>query len=340
MPEEPAPPPEVAAASPWLRQGQWLEVNGRLDEALTCYDRALAAAGQDPHAGSVAWMNRGSALQRYGEPGRTEAALVAYDQAIALQRSLSLADEPARRVSLSAALMNRGLLLHRLHGVERATEALAASQEAGSLLQPLLAADAPIVVRRNLGGICVNRANLLLDLDDHAAGAAAARDALAWIAAVERIDFDCAGVGLMARRALCDALGRQLVAAGADQEAVAAAASDTVDDALALARHWSASGGAAFAPLVARLYLYGARLYRAHQPQFLGEFLLEQLEAAPAPELFEIAAAALADALADLQRPRPLVAGVPATERVLATARALRTAQARLDALAPAPLPA
>lgn len=335
-------PPADLAATPWLREGQRLEGSGRLDAALACYDQALAAAGQDAHASSVAWMNRGSALQRYGDPGRTAAALAAYDAAIARQRRLPLAGDAGRRISLAAALMNRALLLHRLHGVGRAADAFAAGAEAGALLQPLLIADTPFVVRRNFGGICVNRANLLLDLGDHAAADAAAHEALALVAPVERIDPDCASVGLMARRALCDALGRQLVAPGADQESIAAAASDTVDDALALARHWSEAGGAAFGPLVARLYRFGARLYRTHQPQFLGEFLLEQLEAAPSPELQAIAAAALEDALDDLQRPRPLVAGAPATEKLLATVRALRTAQARVAALAApaAPFPA
>jgi len=327
--------PRLTATEPWLHQGQWLEEHGRLDEALTCYDCALAVA-TEPYESSVAWMNRGSALQRFGDRERTAAALAAYDEAIARQRSLPFASNPAQRVSLAAALMNRSLLLHRLHGVDRAAESLAAGHEAESLLRPLLSAEAPVAVRRNLAGTVVNRANLFLDLGEPASGADAARAALAVVADVERREVDCARIALMARRALCDALGRQLVAPGADQEAIARAASDTVDEALALARHWSALGAGEFGPLVPRLYLFGARLYSVNQPHFLGEFLLEQLEVSPTPELLTIATDALAVALTNLERPRLLLAGTPATDRLLATFRKLRTVQARVAVLSSA----
>jgi tetratricopeptide (TPR) repeat protein len=275
-------------------------------------------------------MNRGSALQRFGGREHTAAALAAYDEAIARQRSLAFKDNPALRVSFAASLMNRSLLLHRLHGVERATEALAASQDAESLLRPLLAADPPAVVRRNLAGTLVNRANLLLDLGDFSRGADAARAALAVVADVERRNVDCAHIALMARRAFCDALGRQLVAPEVDQEAIARAASDAVDEALALARHWSALGAGEFGPLVPRLYRFGARLYGRHQPHFLGEFLLEQLEVSPTRELLTIASDALAAALTNLEQPHLLLAGTPATDRLLATLRVLRAAQVRV----------
>jgi len=332
MSEEPTPFAAATDTRPWLRQGQWFEGRGRLDEAVACYDLALAAA-TDPKASSVAWMNRGSALQRFGERDRTAAALAAYEQAIARQRSLAFAEDAALSVSLAAALMNRSLLLHRLHGIDRAAEALAASQEAELFLRPLFTAEAPAVVRRNLAGTIVNRANLLLDLGDVDAAMDAASAALAVVADAERNEFECAAIALMARRALCDALGRQLVEPGIDQEAVARTASDVVDDALELARNWSALGAEGFGPLVPRLYLFGARLYRVHQPHFLGEFLLEQLEATPTPELLAIAADAIAGALTDLDRPHLLLAGMPATERLRATFRELRVAQARVAVL-------
>ena len=327
--------PRPIASGPWLQEGQWLEEHGRLDEALTYYDRALAVA-TDPHESSVAWMNRGSALQRFGDRDRTAAALAAYDEAIARQRSLPFAHNLAERVSLAAALMNRSLLLHRLHGVDRVPEALAASHEAESLLRPLLSADTPVFVRRNLAGTLVNRANLFLDLGDASGGAHAAQAALAVVADVERREVDGARIALMARRALCDALGRQLVAPGFDQDAIARAASDVVDEALALARHWSALGAGEFGPLVPRLYLFGARLYSVHQPHFLGEFLLEQLEVSPTPELLTIATHALAAALTNLERPHLLLAGTPATDRLLATLRRLRAAHARVAVLSSA----
>lgn len=316
----------------WLRQGQWHEGRGHLDAALASYDHALAGA-PEPRASSVAWMNRGSVLQRFGDRERTLAALDAYDEAIARLRALASAGNPALRVSLAAALLNRSLLLYRLHGCDRAAAALAASNEAESWLRPLLPTAAAPVVRRNLAGVLVNRANLRLDLGDAAGAADLARDAVTVITDLARRDFDCAHVTLLARRALCAALGRLLVCPGVDQDAIVTEASDVVDAALDLARAWSAREAADFGPLVPRLFLFGARLYRVHQPHFLAEFLLEHLETAPTPELLAHAAAAIAAALTDLERPHLLVAGHPETERLRATVRDLRAAQARVASL-------
>ncbi len=324
-----------AAELSWLREGQRLEAGGRLQAALACYDRALADAGTCQPAGSLAWMNRGSVLQRFGDRERAQAALAAYDAAIAGLRHGGTPETTANTISLAAAWMNRGQLLLRLEGTVAAAAVFDACRAGEDLLVSLLQTDgtAPDAARRNLGGIRVNRATLRLDLGDAGGAAEDARQALAAVAPIERADLAAATVALMARRALCAALGRLLVAPGADQDALAAEASDLVDDALALARSWGAAGRDAFAPLVTRLFRFGAGLYRAHQPQFLGEFLLEQLEVAAPPEHRAIADASLAGALADLQRPRPLVAGTPATERLLAAAQNLRAAQARLLAL-------
>jgi tetratricopeptide (TPR) repeat protein len=321
----------------WLREGQRREAHGRLEEALGCYDRALTAADAEQVESSVIWMNRGSALQRFGDRGHTMAALAAYDEAIARQRRRFPASDPGPGISLAAALMNRGLLLHRLHGIAEAAAAIEAYAEAETVLHslPFGSSTPPVSVGRNLGGIGVNRANLLLDLGQADAAAEAARRALVAVAPIERSDLAAAAVALMARRAQCDALGRLLVAPGADQEAIAAEASDAVDAALALARAWGAAGREIFAPLVTRLFRFGARLYRTHQPQFLGEFLFDQLDANDSPELRAIATETLAGALADLQRPQPFVVGTTATARLLATVRSLRAAQARLAGMKP-----
>jgi len=327
-------PLAAPAAMSWLRAGQRLESHGRLDEALGCYGHALAATDADGPESGLVWMNRGSALQRFGDLEHTKAALAAYNEAIARQRRGSPTTDPALGISLAAALMNRGLLLHRLHGVAEAAAAFEAYANAENLLRPILHQhpSPPASVRRNLGGIGVNRANLLLDCGQPSAAAAAARQAVAAVAPIERTDPGAAAVALMAQRAQCDALGRLLITPGADQEALADEASDTVDAALALARYWGPAGRDNFEPLVTRLFRYGARLYRAHQPQFLGEFVLEQLQADAPSEHRDIAAEALAGALADLQRPQPLVAGAPATERLIATVGSLRAAQSRLAA--------
>lgn len=340
MLETTAHPSQPGAPATWLQRGQQLEANGQFAAAVACYDRARAGLGEitlpadaDRRALSVVCMNRGSALRQIGDTASLAASLAAYDEAIALQRLLPPAPDSLAPNSLAAALMNRAQLLHRLHGTACASEALGAADEAADLLRPLLAAAAHPAPRRNLAGTLVNRANLLLDLGQFASAASSAREALALVVAAERADPVEAGLALMARRALCDALGQLLVVAGNDQEPVAREAGDVVDESLVVVRHWVARGENGFQPLATRLFRFGARLYRAHQPQFLAEFLFEHLDACAEPTLVAIAEEVLALALADLQRPQLFLAGTPGTQKSLDLARSLRSAQARLSLL-------
>ena len=45
-----------------------------------------------------------------------------------------------------------------------------------------------------------------------------------------------------------------------------------------LARHWEARGEGRFHDLAGELFRFGARVYQMHQPHFLSEFLLENLD--------------------------------------------------------------
>jgi tetratricopeptide (TPR) repeat protein len=300
----------------------------------------------------VAWMNRGHELMLRGDPASLAAALDAYNEAIRTLRPLVGGSDlgrdsanPAWANSLAAALMNRGHLLHRLHGIDQAALALAAFDEAAAILRLLcgseLARDfSPSALqpfspsspwpRRNLAGTLLNRANLLLDLADLTAAASAAREALALAAPQERTDPVDADLALKSRRALCDALGRLVVTPEADHEALAGEASDLVDDAMALTRHWTDRGEAAFAPLALRFFHYGTQLYRFHQPQFLAEFIRENLSPAHA-DFRAIALAAIDSALAD--RPAGfLTVGDPASERRLEIWRELASLRSHLAA--------
>ena len=282
-------------------------------------------------------MNRGHELLLRGDAASLGAALTAYDAAIAifhrllpaLSLSNGLAQNPGWANSLGAALMNRGQLLHRLYGVTHAAPALAAFDEAAAVLRDLPAGDNPWP-RRNLTGTLVNRANLLLDLAQLSAAAAAASDALVLTAPHERADPVEADLALKARRSLGDALGHLLVAPGADQEALARQASDVVDDALALIRHWSAQPGVSFRPLALRFFRYGVQLYRLHQPHFLAEFITENLPPADA-EFTTVALAAIDAALGDGPGVNQfLTIGDPVSERLRETWRDLAALRARL----------
>lgn len=289
---------------------------------------------------AVAWMNRGHALVlQGGDPGLT-AALEAYNEAVSRLRPLVAASaNPSWANSLGAALMNRGQLLHRLHGVAQATVALAAFDEAAGLLRPLVASTelrspdsdprpSPWP-RRNLAGVLLNRANLLLDLGRLTEAHPGTAEALSLSLPHERADLVDADLALKTRRARCDALGRLIAEPGADQELLARETSDLVDDGLALARHWTKLGVAEPRELALRLFRFGTQLYRFHQPHFLAEFIRENL-AISDPEIRTIALEAIDATLAD--RPAEyLTVGDPASERRLETWRelaALRTSLA------------
>jgi tetratricopeptide (TPR) repeat protein len=274
-------------------------------------------------------MNRGHELALRGDGASLSGAVDAYAEAIALLRRVPVAKNPAWANSLGAALMNRGQLLHRLHGLNQAAIALAAFDEAESVLRQIPADDNPWP-RRNLAGTLVNRANLQLDLGRFEVAANDASGALQLAAPAERSEMVDADVALKARRALGDALGHQLVAPGADQEAIARQASDVADDALALIRHWNAQTNPVFRLLALRFFRYGAQLYRFHQPHFLAEFIAENLPSGD-EEFRTVALQTIEAALVDGQtRGRIFTIGDQASERIRQTWQDLSALRTRL----------
>jgi tetratricopeptide (TPR) repeat protein len=278
---------------------------------------------------AVAWMNRGHELLLQGDEASLAGALDAYGEAITILRRLPVAENPAWANSLGAALMNRGHLLHRLHGTGQAALALAAFDEAANVLKAI-ADDDNAWPRRNLAGTLLNRANLLLDLGRLDAACGVAREALARSLPHERAHLIDADLALKARRALADALGQLLVVRHADQEEFARQASDTVDDALAVIRHWSVQADAALRLLAMRFFRFGVQLYRFHQPHFLAEFIEENLPPADG-EFRTIALEAIDAALADDKNSgRIFTIGDPASERRRQTLHDLGALRTRL----------
>lgn len=353
----------LQSSGAWLQRGQALEAEGRLDEAVAAYDHAIAivrltGTRNDPpacHALGLAWMNRGNALQKLspGAPGsgdrtRPDAlrdAVAAYDEAIALFRTLPIETEPALRNHLGAAWLNRG---HAHIGAGDFDSAAGCFEHAIAELAQLPIATDPYF-RLNLAGAHTNLAHATFESAPKRA-AASARSALAVLAEVERAHEAFAGLSLRARRALVMALGVQLhhgtggVAPtvsdshgrdipAATRASLVSEATDTIDDGLAIARDLETHGISHHRPLACRLFRLGVQLYGTHQPHFLGEFVLETL-AMPAfandDEFRDIADAALAEALIDVQRPHTFMAGTPETEKRVATARSVREAQQQL----------
>jgi hypothetical protein len=87
-----------------------------------------------------------------------------------------------------------------------------------------------------------------------------------------------------------------------------AEATDAVDEGMAFARYWERRGVDRFRPIAFDLFRFGVRLYHAHQPQFLNEFLLENLDPASSSGDFvgspEVRAATLESLWLLLRHPR------------------------------------
>ena len=119
-----------------------------------------------------------------------------------------------------------------------------------------------------------------------------------------------------------------------------AAATDAVDDGMTLARYWEARGERCFRGLASELFRFGARIYQMHQPQFLTEFLLENLDPSESSDAFpvdsgmhRVAGEAIAHAFGEIQRDGFSALNTPRFDLFLKTLRQLRLAEERLEQL-------
>jgi tetratricopeptide (TPR) repeat protein len=342
-------------AADWLRRGQAFETQGSPDtltQALVCYEQVVALLQTIPATDAVrelgiAHMNRGNALQKQG---RRDEAVRAYDAAIDCLQPLATAGDQSALNSMGAAWMNRGHALQLAGSPAALAEALRSHDEAIALLSKLPLAEHP-AYRANLAGAWLNRAQVLLadTQPDFVAARTALTTALDLAQPAERVDPLAAEISLKLRHALCAALTRQLAARPAGLQAqLVAETGDTIDAAMELIRHWEQGRTRSFRPLAGVLYRFGAQFYLAHQPQFLAEFLLENLDPACAPgampgaaELHAVAAEAIARALSDNYNRRLAAPSGDAGERLQEVARALNAAESRRAKLQQAhpPLP-
>lgn len=328
-------------AADWLRRGRAYEAQHTPDalaQALVCYDQVISVLRNLPATEAardlgIAYMNRGNALQQLGRHGD---AVQAYDDAIGCLTPL--VDDPAARNSAGAAWMNRGHALQLAATPEALAEALRSHDEAIRLLQTLDPAANP-AFRLNLAGSWLNRAQVLLagPAPDFTAVRAALSPVLSLTQPIERTDATGADLSLKARHAFCDTLSRQLPPGDA---AWIAEAGDEIDSAMDLVRHWETLRPRRFRALARPLYRFGVQFYLSHQPQFLAEFLLENLDpsrapgAMPAdPEMHAIAAEALARAQSDNYNRRLAMPTGAEAARLQEIAEALHAAETQRTAL-------
>jgi hypothetical protein len=110
----------------------------------------------------------------------------------------------------------------------------------------------------------------------------AAVRALGYVAATEAEDVQAAAAGLRARHVLCRLSAHQLTHAddGGGMPEDVHEATDAVDEGLALVRSWEQRGVDVFRGVAFDLFRFGARVYARYQPQFLDEFIAENMDPA------------------------------------------------------------
>jgi hypothetical protein len=282
-----------ADASILMKRGIGLMGEGgpvAIAEALHCFDRARALRSRLPvetipllrYGLAACWLNRAEALVRLEDPTQIAAALHALDQGILLLRELPLGDDPRFPRRLSIAHQNRGLALHA-QGPSGAAEAIVAFTEAIAVLEHESAVD--VADRQHaLSTIWLNLAVVAASAgtdESESMARQAARRAVALVADSETDNADAAEVGLRARHVLCQTLAARLsrtIAGGQTPPEDVHDATDAADEALELVRWWERKGVARFRDLAYDLFRFGARVYARYQPQFLEDFIRDNMD--------------------------------------------------------------
>lgn len=277
-----------ALARAWLQRGQILE-SGRgeaqLREAARSHEAGLAVLGEaaggvdSAEAGwlrALLWMNRGNVLVAAGGSETAREAVRSYEAALRFAGAAFGIKEEERQALVGAAWMNRGVAERAAAPGARGAEAEERCLE-NALRELELAAEAGSApARRNLAGAWLNRAAWCEAAGDEAGTFGAWREAARAADPIARQDAVALETGLRARHALCVAWGKRLVAT--EPAVVSAAAAGAlslfvhVEKGLADFAAWG-DGAEASREMAARLFAFGAWLYRTRDPRRLAEFL-------------------------------------------------------------------
>lgn len=294
----------AALAVAWMNRGSGLfrlGANDAVSEAVHSYEQAIAVLGQlagaDNNTLGAAWMNRGVGLMRLQDvtetPEAKTARLAGADESFAnaIKHLEPLAaSQPAALRNLASAWANLGLLRAQRGEVAPALEA---HRQAVALFRPLVPAGlSPAVFE--LAARLYNLSQAAGVAGDTAGALASGREALELATKVAAMDPQAGELALRSRHAVCVILGGLLAAGGKDAPERAARlseAGDLVEEGLAALTARGAAAGDGEKQAGARLYEFGAWLYRTQQPHFLGEYLLEHLGEDPVRA--KIAAAAV-----------------------------------------------
>jgi hypothetical protein len=261
-------------------------------DALHCFDEALTLRRQVPAGHSpfqdyllaACLLNRADALVRLNDATPLAAALDSYDEALDLLRALPMDEDPLYPRRLAIGCQNRALAL-QVRGLEGdAAAAAAAFADAIAVLEHEHSAAIPdrdylrTVVWLNLANL--RAADGAPDALRQARDAAA--HALSLVGDSEAEDVQAGAAGLRARHVLCRLCAHRLTLAddAVDMPEDVHEATDAVDEGLALVRSWEQRGVDVFRGVAFDLFRFGARVYARYQPQFLEEFIAENMDPA------------------------------------------------------------
>jgi hypothetical protein len=295
-----------AEASTLMHQGMELMADPRPEagsEALACFDRALAIREALPletspllrYGVAACWLNRAEALMRLNGGPQVAEAVRSCNKAIDILRTLPLQEDPRFPRRLALALQNRALFgqgddVDTAADLDEALVVLSSDAAAAIEDLPYLVA----VISTNTASYWSHAARLLSaqggnDQSHEAAERAreAALRALGVVAEAESEAPAAAEIGLKARHALCGTFAHRLSTGQAANTVTLDEvhdATDVVDEGLALVRRWEQRGVSAFRAIGIELFRFGLQVYLVHQPQFLQEFLDENLDPAASSE--------------------------------------------------------
>lgn len=282
---------EIAAKRQMKRGLALLENTSAADlrEAAQCFAEAIELRRRLPletyswwrYGLIAAWMNRADALTRLGSTDELSEALRCYDEALKQLGELPMSESPLFVRRLAIAWLNRGVTLLKQNTAASLAQAVESFRESIAAGQNFFSCE-PSEDKTLLAIAWMNLGNALIQQTPPKASDAlvATRKALSFCGD-EKNNLVAARTGSRARHVLCQAVARLLSErdhAESQRGEWLAAATDAVDDGLALARHWAARGSEEFAEAAAELFHFGCRAFQSYQPHFLTEFLLENLD--------------------------------------------------------------
>ncbi len=320
-----------------------------LEQAIRCFDEAIALRRTLPleenhffrYGLSAGWINRGDALARLGGSHFLVEAIKSYDEALTLLESLPLEENTLYPRRLAITWINRGIALQQQEASGGRWEAVECFREAIEVLEHPSGGEIADGWSL-LAGTWTNLAGALMGAgeEDEEGARSAAHKALALIKSSERTNVLSAEAGLKARHVLCRLAVKSILNKRPLSKVVMTEATDAVEEALALTRHWKFGGATGLAPLVREIFRFGCRIYENSLPHFLAEFLMEGL--APEafdeaifrdPETLDAAQAAIWGVMANLQIDGFQFVATPRFEPFLSDIQELRKVEERLHQL-------